>query len=70
MRYETERMEGVAVGFAQLVGADEDKILSAVSDILDKDKSETRKDGRKNPYGDGTAAIKIQECIDAYFEKN
>ena len=70
MRYETERMEGVEAGFAKLVGADEDKILSSVSAVLDKDKSETRKDGRKNPYGDGLASQKIQEKIDAYFKEN
>ena len=70
MRYETERMEGVEAGFAQLVGADEDKILSSVSEVLDKDKSETRKDGSQNPYGDGTASLKIQERIHAYFQKN
>ena len=70
MRYETERIEGVEAGFAKLVGADEDKILSTVSDILDKDKTETHQDGSKNPYGNGTAAIKIQERIDVYFQKN
>lgn len=69
MRYETERMEGVETGFAQLVGADEDKILSAVSNVLDKDKIQTRKDGSQNPYGDGHASQKIEQEIGEFFNE-
>lgn len=68
MRYETERMEGVEAGFAQLVGADDNKISSSVSAVLDKDKSETRKDGSQNPYGDGTASKKIEIQLNNYWK--
>ena len=70
MRYKTERKEGVEAGFAKLVGADIKKIIAESEAILSQTKTKTRKDGRKNPYGDGTAAIKIQEAINAYFQKN
>lgn len=63
MRYETERSEGVTAGFAQLVGADTDKIVKSASVILSQDKMKTRLDSSKNPYGDGTAAEKIANVI-------
>jgi UDP-N-acetylglucosamine 2-epimerase (non-hydrolysing) len=67
MRYETERQEGVEAGFAKLVGADYDKILKEISAILDKDKSQTRVDGSKNPYGNGKASDKIVNIIDRFI---
>ena len=68
MRYETERTEGVSAGFAKLVGADIDKILSESAAILSRDKSETRLDGTKNPYGDGHASEKIATAIQGFWK--
>lgn len=68
MRYETERTEGVEAGFAKLVGADIDKILSEASSILSCNKDETRLDGAKNPYGDGCASEKIITAIKEFFK--
>lgn len=68
MRYETERTEGVSAGFAKLVGADIDKILSESDAILSRAKSETRLDGSKNPYGDGHAAEKITTIIKGFWK--
>ena len=68
MRYETERTEGIDAGFAKLVGADIDKILSESDAILSRDKSETRLDGAKNPYGDGHAAQKIATTIQEFWK--
>ena len=68
MRYETERTEGVSAGFAKLVGADIDKILSESDAILSCDKSETRLDGSKNPYGDGHASEKIADAIQEFWK--
>ena len=68
MRYETERTEGVTAGFAKLVGADIDKILSESDAILSCDKSETRLDGTKNPYGDGHASEKIIQTINNFWK--
>ena len=68
MRYETERTEGVSAGFAKLVGADIDRILTESDAILSRDKSETRLDGSKNPYGDGHAAQKIATAINEFWK--
>jgi UDP-N-acetylglucosamine 2-epimerase (non-hydrolysing) len=70
MRYETERTEGVKAGFAKLVGADKDKILDSAYAILSKEKSATRLDGSKNPYGDGNAAQKIAAEIKRFWKQN
>lgn len=67
MRYETERTEGVEAGFAKLVGADKDLIIEECTAILNRDKSSTRLDGSKNPYGDGHAAQKIAERIETFL---
>ena len=69
MRYETERMEGVQAGFSKLVGADKEKIITEAVLILSKEKSETRLDGTKNPYGDGKATDTIKEVIDEYVKQ-
>lgn len=63
MRYETERTEGVEAGFAKLVGADKELILQECAVVLDQDKTFTRLDGSKNPYGDGHAAKHIFDII-------
>jgi len=68
MRYETERTEGVDAGFAKLVGADIDRILFESNAILSHDKSDTRLDGTKNPYGDGHAAEKIVNAIKRFWK--
>ncbi len=68
MRYETERTEGVTAGFAKLVGADVDKILNESRAVLSRDKSQTRLDGSKNPYGDGHAAQKIANAIMEFWK--
>lgn len=69
MRYETERKEGINAGFAKLVGADYDKIIDEASAVLALDKSLTRKDGSKNPYGSGNACKQIISAIDEFFNK-
>lgn len=68
MRYETERTEGVTAGFAKLVGADTDKILENARAVLGRNKSETRLDGSKNPYGDGKSAQKIDTAIGEFWK--
>ena len=69
MRYETERTEGIETGFAKLVGANKEKIILEAEAILSLSKTETRKDGSKNPYGNGKAAEKIREVVDGNFFK-
>lgn len=66
MRYETERQEGIDAGVSVLVGADYDKITSYSSEILSKDKKDTRLKAQ-NPYGKGDSAEIIESIIDEYF---
>ncbi len=62
MRYETERKEGIEAGVSKLVGADYDKIIQESEKILDSTKENTRLKA-KNPYGDGTASVRIENII-------
>ena len=62
MRYETERKEGIEAGVSKLVGADYEKIVEESEKILASTKALTRLKAQ-NPYGDGTAAKKIEEII-------
>ncbi len=66
MRYETERKEGIEAGVSKLVGADYDKILEESEKILSSTKEATRLKAQ-NPYGDGTAAVKIEKIVRGYF---
>lgn len=69
MRYETERTEGIDAGVSILVGADYEKILNESEKILSKEKSETRLDIAKNPYGDGKASQKILGIINNFWKE-
>ena len=68
MRYETERQEGIDASVSVLVGADYDKIVSLSSEILSKDRAQTRLTAQ-NPYGTGDSAKIIEEIINEYFAK-
>lgn len=67
MRYETERTEGIDAGVSILVGADYEKIVAESENIFSKDKSLSRLDITKNPYGDGKARQKILELINNFW---
>jgi UDP-N-acetylglucosamine 2-epimerase (non-hydrolysing) len=66
MRYETERKEGIEAGVSLLVGADYDKIVAESVKILSSNRQETRLKAQ-NPYGDGTASVRIEQIIRKYF---
>lgn len=59
LREETERIEAIEAGTAQLVGADSDRIVAAVHALLDAPGERARIAGRANPYGDGKAGERI-----------
>lgn len=63
MRDTTERPEAVAAGTAKLVGANEQRILLEVNNLLESDAEYSKMAERKNPYGDGEASQKIAESI-------
>lgn len=59
MRETTERPEGVTAGTARLIGADEDRIVSEVSTLLDDKAAYLAMARAHNPYGDGQASERI-----------
>lgn len=63
MREVTERPEAVASGLARLVGTDPEKILAAVSDVLDARKRQAVRPPATNPFGDGHAAERIVDLL-------
>ena len=65
MRETTERPEGVVAGTARLVGADEKRIVSEVSTLLDDSAAYQSMARAHNPYGDGHAAARIAEIVAA-----
>jgi len=58
LREVTERSESVQSGVARLVGTDEERIVSAASELLDDAQAYARMDRAVNPYGDGKAAAR------------
>ena len=69
MRDTSERMEGVKVGSAKLVGTSVKNITSQAQNLLDN-RSEYKKMSKvANPYGDGKASKRIIKIIDDYFRR-
>lgn len=68
LRDQTERMEGVNLGLATLVGTQKDNIIQAVKVSLSHDQS--FRASIKNPYGDGAASLRICEAIKNYFSSS
>ncbi|MEX0884940.1 MAG: UDP-N-acetylglucosamine 2-epimerase (non-hydrolyzing) [Phycisphaeraceae bacterium] len=67
MRDTTERPEGVEAGTVRLVGADRQRIVAAVSELLTDDAAYRRMSEANNPYGDGQAAGRIVRRIRQHF---
>lgn len=59
MRDTTERPEALAAGTVKLVGTDYDKIVNAVSTLLDSEEAYAAMSQAVNPYGDGKACARI-----------
>lgn len=67
MRDTTERPEAVTAGTVRLVGTDEERIVDAVSTLLDDEKAYELMARAVNPYGDGRAAPRTVQAIARYF---
>lgn len=66
MRKVTERPEGVAAGTVKVIGTDTGDILREASQLLDDPGAYQQMANRVNPYGDGTARIKmVQRILDS-----
>jgi UDP-N-acetylglucosamine 2-epimerase (non-hydrolysing) len=63
LRKVTERQEGVEAGTLKIVGMDAGDIVTEASRLLDDPAAYQAMATRANPYGDGTAAIKIVRRI-------
>jgi UDP-N-acetylglucosamine 2-epimerase (non-hydrolysing) len=64
MRDVTERPEAVAAGTVRLVGANRERIVTEVSDLLTDPACYERMSRAHNPYGDGQAARRIIESLE------
>lgn len=64
MRESTERPEGVAAGTCTLVGTDPERIRAEVAILLGDGTEYRHRSGLSNPYGDGTAAMRIREVLE------
>ena len=63
MRDATERPEAVQAGTVKLVGTDVDRIVNAVSELVDSPAHYSRMSLAHNPYGDGRAAERIAQVL-------
>lgn len=63
MRDTTERPEAVEAGTVLLVGADRERIIKGVSDLLDNGVMYEKMSKAINPYGDGNACKRIVNCF-------
>jgi UDP-N-acetylglucosamine 2-epimerase (non-hydrolysing) len=65
LRNKTERMEGINTGAAKLIGTDPERIITETENLLNNRREYTAMTEADNPYGDGTAAEKIIEILQA-----
>jgi UDP-N-acetylglucosamine 2-epimerase (non-hydrolysing) len=65
MRDTTERPEGLEAGTLRLVGTDEQQIFSGCRLLLDDPAEYQKMSAAQNPYGDGTASVRIADIIEA-----
>lgn len=63
LRDTTERPEGIEAGTLKLVGADEERIVSACRTLLSDESEYRRMAMASNPYGDGTASKQIADIL-------
>jgi UDP-N-acetylglucosamine 2-epimerase (non-hydrolysing) len=63
MRNESERMEGVKAGIAELIGTRKSVIINSVSDLITNKRLYAGMIASKNPYGDGRASKRIVRGI-------
>ena len=65
LREKTERVEGIRAGAARLVGTDPARIVAEVDALLSDSRAHAAMARAKNPYGDGHAAMRIVEILEA-----
>jgi UDP-N-acetylglucosamine 2-epimerase (non-hydrolysing) len=68
MRDVTERPEGIEIGVARLVGTSERRIFEEATRLLSDAKHYASMASGHNPYGDGTAAVRIAKRLESGSE--
>ena len=63
MRKTTERPEGLTAGVNLLVGTEVESIFGNVDRLLKDSAAYVRMASIKNPYGDGTAGVRIAAIL-------
>lgn len=63
MRDVTERPEAVEVGTVRLVGANRERIVASVSELIENEASYKKMSHAHNPYGDGKACARIVDVL-------
>ena len=69
MRETTERPEAIDAGTVQLVGTDQEKIVSSVTKLLTDSEAYSEISMAYNPYGDGQSSKKILEKTKQFLSK-
>ncbi len=69
MRDKTERPEAVEAGTVKLVGANDDRIVAAVAELVENPKMYQAMSLVHNPYGDGRASGRIGDAIRSFFNE-
>lgn len=63
LREETERPEAIEKGVVKLVGANKEKIVTSVNELLNNKELYNKMSKAQNPYGDGLASRRIVEIL-------
>ena len=67
MRDSTERPEAVYAGTVSIIGSNQDRIVQAVSDLINNKDLYDKMSLSINPYGNGTASRKITRILKKQF---
>jgi UDP-N-acetylglucosamine 2-epimerase (non-hydrolysing) len=69
-RETSERPEGIAAGSVKLIGTKSKDIVEKVHELLSNPISYAEMSSAMNPYGDGSASVRIRKVLLAYATKN
>lgn len=69
MRDTTERPEGIEAGTLKLVGTKEEAIYSSFTELLDNKEVYNLMSHASNPYGDGSASVRIADILEFGYTK-
>lgn len=69
LRDMTERPEGVEAGTLKVIGTQTERVIKEVNTLLENKTRYDKMAQAHNPYGDGTASIKIVEAIKEFLNR-